>query len=244
VMLFAANTMISCLDTSREFMKFCTGNHHVAIKTKLPFPHSHIKALKILTRFGTLTSMRMVIGPMINTLAVPMVGGFFLGTKGLLFVISGSNVLCLSLSMFLMNAGESWVAARKLILFGLLQDAEGNPLGPDSHHYANLGVGEQIGGPFSDTTGPAMNNFIKFVAVFAFVTGGPGAMYDEEPDKTFYLGFLCVIGSLSLVFMSKVGLRLVLKTVKMIMEKRRQQAAYEEGDVTIHEDEEEDEFEL
>merc|ERR1719265_1508648 len=101
VMLFAANTMISCLDTSREFMKFCTGNHHVAIKEKLPFPHSHIKALKILTRFGTITSMRMVISPMINTLACPMIGGLFLGTKGLLFVISGSNVLILCLSIFL-----------------------------------------------------------------------------------------------------------------------------------------------
>merc|ERR1719440_2200578 len=152
---------------------------------------------------------------------VPMTGGFFLGTKGLLFVMSGANVLVFTLSIFLINSGQSWMAARKLVLFGLLKDADGNPLGPDSHHYANLGVGEQIGGPFSDTTGPAMNNFIKFVAVFAFVTGGPGAMYDEEPDNTFYLGFLCVIGSLSLVFMSKVGLRIVLKTVKMLVERRR-----------------------
>jgi len=244
VMLFSANTMIACLDTSKEFMRFCNDSKEVKIKDKLPFPHSHIKALKVLTRFGTLTSMRMVISPMINTLAVPMTGGFFLGTKGLLFVISGSNVLILCLSIFLINSGQSWVAARKLVLFGLLKDANGKPLGPDSHHYANLGVGEQIGGPFSNTTGPALNNFIKFVAVFAFVTGGPGAMYDEEPDNTFFIGFITAAGSISMVFFSKVGLTLLLRTVKMIMERRKKQQAYEEGDVAIEHEEEEDDFEL
>merc|ERR1719181_375514 len=137
--------MISCLNTSREFLKFCHESKEVKIKDKLPFPHSHIKALKILTRFGTITSMRMVISPMINTLAVPMTGGFFLGTKGLLFVISGSNVLILCLSIFLINSGQSWVSARKLVLFGLLKDPQGDVVGPDSDHYANLGIGEQIG---------------------------------------------------------------------------------------------------
>jgi len=244
VMVFAANTMISCLDTSKEFMRFCNESKEVKIKDKLPFPHSHIKALKVLTRFGTITSMRMVISPMINTLAVPMTGGLFLGVKGLLFTISGSNVLILCLSIFLINSGQSWVAARKLVLFGLLKDVDGNPLGPDSHHYANLGIGEQIGGPFSSTTGPALNNFIKFVAVFAFVTGGPGAMYDEEPTNTWFMGFISVMTSISMVFFTKVGLRLILRSVKMVMERRRKLQAYEEGDVHVEEAEDEDEFDL
>merc|ERR1719183_136165 len=132
-MQFAANTMICCLNTSRAFFKFCQENPEVHVKHKLPFPHSHIKPLKILTRFGTVTSMRMVISPMINTLAVPMIGGFMLGMKGLLFVISGSNVLVLCLSLLLINSGAGWRAARKLILFGLLKDVDGNALGPESH---------------------------------------------------------------------------------------------------------------
>jgi K(+)-stimulated pyrophosphate-energized sodium pump len=243
-MVFAANTMISCLDTSREFMRFCAESHEVRLKRKLPFPHSHIKPLKVLTRFGTITSMRMVISPMINTMAVPMVGGFLLGMKGLLFVISGSNVLVLCLSLLLINSGSSWRAARKLILFGLLKDVDGNALGPESHHYANLGVGEQIGGPFEDATGPALNNFIKFVAVFAFVTGGPGAMYDEEPGNTWYLGFLVILASLSLVYFSKIGLVLVLRLMKKLMQRRAQQIAYEEGEVEIDQTEEEDDFDL
>ena len=43
---------------------------------------------------------------------------------------------------------------RKFVLFGLLRDKDGNVIGPDSPHYANLGIGETIGGPFEDTTGP------------------------------------------------------------------------------------------
>lgn len=243
-MQFAANTMICCLNTSREFFRFCKESAEVKIKHKLPFPHSHIKPLKVLTRFGTVTSMRMVISPMINAMAVPMIGGFFLGTKGLLFVISGSNVLVLCLSLFLMNTGAAWGAARKLVLFGLLKDTDGNPLGPESHHYHNLGVGEQIGGPFQDTTGPALNNYVKFVAVFAFVTGGPGAMYDETPENTWYLGFFVVLGALTLIFLSQVGLTLLLKLAKKMLERRQQEIAYEEEGITIDETEDVDDFEM
>mmetsp|Transcript_29641 Transcript_29641/g.52857 ORF Transcript_29641/g.52857 Transcript_29641/m.52857 type:complete len:910 (+) Transcript_29641:146-2875(+) len=243
---FMANTMISCLDTSREFLRYWKDRgKEVKPKDQLPFPHSHIKPLKVLTKFGTLASMRMVISPMINTLACPMIGGFFLGVKGLLFLISGSNVIILCLSIFLINVGQSWVAARKLVLFGLLRDVDGNVLGPDSTHYETLGVGEQIGGPFEDTTGPALNNFIKFVAVFAFVTGGPGELYDEKPDNTFYLGFLCIIGSVSMVVFSKVGLRFVIKLGSRVMHKRRMQRAYEEGEeIKVGGEDEDDDFEM
>ena len=78
-------------------------------------------------------------------------------------------------------------------------------MGPDSQEYENLGVGEMIGGPFEDTTGPALNNFIKFVAVFALVTEG---LYDEEPTNTWQFGFACIFGSLLLIGFSKFGLTL------------------------------------
>merc|ERR1719335_1416991 len=117
--------MISCLDASKSFMRFCKESEEVEKVPNIPFPHSHKKPIKILTTYGTVTSMRMVFSPMIHTLAVPMTGGFFLGIKGLLFLISGSNVLSLCFSVFLMNSGQSWRAARKLILFGLLRDKDG-----------------------------------------------------------------------------------------------------------------------
>ncbi|CAK9033686.1 unnamed protein product [Durusdinium trenchii] len=237
---FAANTMISCLQTAQAFAKY-VAQYEIGKIAQLPFPQSHVRPLKKLASFGTITSMRMTISPIINSLACPMIGGFFLGVKGLLFMISGSNVLVLCLSIFLINSGQSWVAARKFVLFGLLRDKDGNVIGPDSPHYANLGIGETIGGPFEDTTGPAMNNFIKFVAVFAFVTGGPGRLYDELPTNTWPFGFASVVGSLSLVFFSRVGLDLLLKGLGSFLQRRKKMQAYEEGEEPPPE--EKDEFE-
>jgi len=229
--LFCAGIMMSCLDTSKAFEEFCKTSKEVGRIEKLPFPQSHMKPLKILTRFGALTTIRMVFSPIINALACPMVGGFLLGSKGLLFLISGSNVLVLCLSIFLMNSGQSWVAARKFVLFGLLKDADGDVIGPDSVHYANLGVGESIGGPFEDATGPAMNNFIKLVAVFAFITGGPGRLYEETPENTWPYGFVCIGGSLLLVTMSKTGLNVLVKLLAELVKRRQKLKAIEEGEI-------------
>jgi hypothetical protein len=178
--------------------------------------------------------MRMVFNPLINTLCVPMIAGFFLGVKGLLFLLSGSNVLVFCLSIFLINSGQSWVAARKYILFGYLKDSSGSVIGPESPHYENLGVGEMIGGPFEDTTGPALNNFIKFVAVFAFVTEN---MYEPVPVTTIPYGFMSIAGSLFLVAFSRFGLTLALNCITSFLKQRQLQRAMEEAD-----SDEDDEF--
>lgn len=228
--LFCANTKLACLDTARAFERFCRETKEAKRIDKLPFPQSHIKPLKVLTSYGTVVSMRMTFSLMINVLAVPLIGGFMLGVKGLLFLISGSNVLILCLSTFLMNSGQSWVSARKLVLFGLLRGVDGEIIGPDSVHNRNLLLGESIGGPMEDTTGPAMNNFIKLVAVFAFVTGGPGALYDEVPAKTWPFGFIVIMCSTSMVAFSRVGLQMVLRAVKEEVKRRKRKKAFEEGE--------------
>eukprot|EP00927_Polykrikos_kofoidii_P018484 TRINITY_DN18574_c0_g2_i1.p1 TRINITY_DN18574_c0_g2~~TRINITY_DN18574_c0_g2_i1.p1 ORF type:complete len:902 (+),score=131.68 TRINITY_DN18574_c0_g2_i1:81-2786(+) len=218
--LFTANTTISCLETSKSFLRFCKTSNEVSRRDG-PFPVSHIVPLKILTYYGTITSMRMVFNPMINTLMVPMIGGFFLGTSGLLFLLSGSNVLILCLSLLLLNSGQSWVSARKYILFGFLHDDDGNAIGPDSDHFENLHVGELIGGPFMDTTGPALNNFIKFVAVFSLVTEG---LYTPVPNqRTWLYGIATITGSLFLVVFAKFGLTLVLNCVTNYLKQRQLQ---------------------
>jgi len=233
-MLFTANTMISCLDTSKSFLRFCKESSEVARNDKLPFPHSHLRPLTKLTIYGTVTSMRMVFSPLINTLVVPMLGGFFLGKKGLLFLLSGSNVLILCLSIFLMNSGQSWVAARKYILYGFLKE-NGAVVGPDSKHYQFLGVGAMIGGPFEDTTGPALNNFIKFVAVFALVTE---SLYEEEPDNTWPYGCACIAVSLFLIVAFKFGLTLVLNCVSSFLRHRQRQGIAEDQEEEVEADEE------
>jgi len=223
--LFAANTMLSCLNCSKSFMRFCKESQDVQRIDKLPFPQSHVKPLKILTAFGTVTSMRMVFSPVINTLAVPFIGGFFFGTSGLLFILSGANVLVLCLSVFMVNSGQIWGSARKYILFGLLRDSEGEIVGPGSPHYENLGVGESIGGPFEATSGPALNNFVKFFAVMAMVSCG---IYEEEPTN-FYNGFIALGASITLIIFAQHGLTLVMRFIASILKQRQIQQQFEEG---------------
>jgi K(+)-stimulated pyrophosphate-energized sodium pump len=223
--LFAANTTISCLDVSKSFMRFCKESDLVNQEKSVPFPNSHVKPLRILVAYGTVTSMRMVFSPMINTIVVPMLGGWFLGVRGLLFLLSGSNVLNLCMSIFMMNAGQSWVAARKFVLFGMLKGEDGKVIGPESFNYECLGVGEMIGGPFEDTTGPSLNNFIKFVAVFAVVTEG---LYDPTPENTWPYGFAAIAGSLLLVVFAKFGLTLVINCITNFLKQRQKQRLEDE----------------
>jgi K(+)-stimulated pyrophosphate-energized sodium pump len=237
-MVFTANTTLSCLETSKSYMRFCKESSNVNRREGIPFPNSHLKPLKILTSYGTVTSMRMVFSPLINTLACPLLGGLFLGIKGLLFLVSGSNVLILCFSIFLTNSGQSWVAARKYILFGQLKDKDGHVVGPESPHYENLRVGEMIGGPFEDTTGPALNNFIKLVAVFAFITEG---LYEPLPDTTWPLGFAMIAFSLLAVGFSKFGLTLVLNCVNNFLKQRQLQAARDAEEEEEDEEDDEDE---
>jgi len=93
-----------------------------------------------------------------------------------------------------------------------------------------------IGGPLEDTTGPALNNFIKFVAVFAFVTEG---LYLPEPSTTWHLGFASVGGSLFLVAVSRFGLTLALNCITSFLKQRQLQQAYDDAE----EEESDEEYE-
>merc|ERR1719361_1978994 len=100
-------------------------------------------------------------------------------------LVSGGNSVAFSLNMFLINSGQAWDAARKYILFGMLRDERGEVVGAESEVYDTLGIGEQIGGPLEDLSGPALNNFIKFIAVCSFVTSD---IYDLTPETSWPYG--------------------------------------------------------
>jgi len=218
--LFTGNTTVSCLETSKSFMRFCKESNTVSKIPRLPFPQSHIKGLRILSSFGTVTSMRLVFSPIIHSMICPLLGGFFLGTRGLIWLMSGMNVIGVCLSLFLINSGQSWVSARKYVLFGHLKDADGDAIGPDSAQYGYLGVGEMIGGPLEDVSGPALNNFVKLVAVFAFITGG---LYEEEPETTWLFGFVCLVASFLFLAIARCVLSCILDCLTKYVEKRERQ---------------------
>merc|ERR1719387_2920994 len=153
-MLFLANTLTSCIKMAKTLVHFCKGNHTVTPRMDKQFPATHIMPLKTLVAFASVASFQLTFSPLTNTMAAPLVIGQLFGFKGLLMLVSGGNSVCFSLNMFLVNAGQAWDGARKFILFGMLKNEQGEHVGAESETYDMLEIGEQIGGPLEDLTGP------------------------------------------------------------------------------------------
>eukprot|EP00434_Breviolum_minutum_P001675 symbB.v1.2.001482.t1/scaffold48.1/size388161/15 len=77
-----------------------------------------------------------------------------------------------------------------------------------------------IGGPFEDTSGPALNNFIKLVGVFALVTSD---LYDPTPEETWIYGCVALVTSIGSVFLARYGLSLVLSCITAFLRQRQVQ---------------------
>ena len=224
-MLFLANTLTSCIAMAKKLVNFCRNNPEVMPRADKVFPATHIVPLQKLVAFAAIESFQLTFSPLLQTLAAPLVIGQLFGFKGLLMLVSGGNSVCFSLNMFLINAGQAWDAARKYVLFGMLQK-DGVVIGAESETYDTLGIGEQIGGPLEDLTGPALNNFIKFVAVVSFVTSD---LYDEFPTETWLWGLGQVAINFSLVSFFKFGLAKTIEAIEDFFRRRREAVEFEEG---------------
>jgi K(+)-stimulated pyrophosphate-energized sodium pump len=92
----------------------------------------------------------------------PVVVGYFLGTAALGGLLAGSMVAGSLLALMMANAGGAWDNAKKYIEKGLLGGKGSDP------HKAAV-VGDTVGDPFKDTSGPAISISIKVMAVVALV---------------------------------------------------------------------------
>jgi K(+)-stimulated pyrophosphate-energized sodium pump len=115
-----------------------------------------------------------MILPGITAVAAPVLVGYFLGVQALGGLLAGATVTGVLLALFMANAGGAWDNAKKYIESG----AHGGK-GSDSHKAAV--VGDTVGDPFKDTSGPSLNILIKLMSVvslvlapwFVRVHGGP-----------------------------------------------------------------------
>jgi len=217
---------------AKELVEFCRDNPNVFPRAGKVYPATHIVPLKHLVQFASVESFRLTISPMLQSFAAPLVIGQLFGFKGLIMLVSGGNSVCFTLNMFLINSGQAWDAARKYILFGMLKDKEGHIIGAESEMYDTLGIGEQIGGPLEDLSGPGLNNFIKFIAVSSFVTSG---LYEQTPGNTWVWGLLQIVLNFISVTFFKWGLRWAMNKGEDLLRRRREQIEYEEGTQMLRE---------
>ncbi|MSR01747.1 MAG: sodium-translocating pyrophosphatase [Gemmatimonadetes bacterium] len=111
---------------------------------------------------STNAALREMIVPGISALALPVVVGALLGVKALGGLLAGATVTGVMMALFMANAGGAWDNAKKYIEAG----AHGGK-GSDPHRAAV--VGDTVGDPFKDTSGPAMNILIKLMSVVSLV---------------------------------------------------------------------------
>ena len=111
---------------------------------------------------ATGSALRKMVGPGLVTVLTPVGVGFLLGKETLGGMLLGATVMGAFLALFMANAGGAWDNAKKYI-------ESGNLGGKGSDNHKAAVVGDTVGDPFKDTSGPAMNILIKLMAVVSLV---------------------------------------------------------------------------
>jgi K(+)-stimulated pyrophosphate-energized sodium pump len=113
--------------------------------------------------------IEMVV-PSILAILMPILTGFLLGIPGVLGLLIGSLGAGFILAIFMANAGGAWDNAKKYV-------EEGNFGGKGSEAHAANVVGDTVGDPFKDTSGPSLNILIKLMSMVSVVTVGVAIVY-------------------------------------------------------------------
>jgi K(+)-stimulated pyrophosphate-energized sodium pump len=103
-----------------------------------------------------------MILPTLITLITPILVGLFLGIDALGGLLAGATVTGFLMAVFMANAGATWDNAKKYIESGKFGGK-----GSDAHKAAV--VGDTVGDPLKDTSGPSINILIKLVSIVALV---------------------------------------------------------------------------
>ncbi|MBD3866497.1 MAG: sodium-translocating pyrophosphatase [Acidobacteria bacterium] len=113
---------------------------------------------------STASALKQMILPGLTAVIAPVVVGFSLGASALGGMLAGATVTGVLLALMMSNAGGAWDNAKKDIEQGKV---EGEQKGTEAHKAAV--VGDTVGDPFKDTSGPSMNILIKLMSVVSLV---------------------------------------------------------------------------
>ena len=119
---------------------------------------------KACVSIATQSALREMTGPGVLAVLFPIVVGFGMGPEALSGALAGTLLTGVTIALFMANAGGTWDNAKKFIEKGHLK---GESKGTGTH--AAAVIGDTVGDPFKDTTGPAMNILIKLVSVVALI---------------------------------------------------------------------------
>ena len=114
---------------------------------------------------STRSAQREMIIPSLLAIVIPIVVGLVLGVAGVLGLLTGGLAAGFTLAVFMSNSGGAWDNAKKMI-------EEGNFGGKGSDNHKSTIVGDTVGDPFKDTSGPSLNILIKLMSMVSIVMAG------------------------------------------------------------------------
>ena len=123
---------------------------------------------------STKAALREMVGPGVVAILAPIVIGMGLGTAALGGMLAGSLVTGVLMALFMANAGGAWDNATKAVE----QDPIPGAKKGDAAHDAAV-IGDTIGDPFKDTSGPSLNILIKLMSIVAVVLAGTGKLTEN-----------------------------------------------------------------
>ncbi|HIA71483.1 MAG TPA: sodium-translocating pyrophosphatase [Phycisphaerales bacterium] len=114
---------------------------------------------------STSSAQREMVFPAILAISVPIIVGLLLGVGGVMGLLVGGLTSGFAVAIYMANAGGAWDNAKKYI-----ESGKHGGKGSDAHK-ASV-VGDTVGDPFKDTSGPALNILIKLIAIVSVVFAG------------------------------------------------------------------------
>jgi K(+)-stimulated pyrophosphate-energized sodium pump len=119
---------------------------------------------------STRGAQREMMLPSLLTIIVPVITGLIFGVAGVMGVLVGGLGSGFVLAVFMANAGGAWDNAKKYV-------EEGHFGGKGSDVHKATVVGDTVGDPFKDTSGPSLNTLIKLMSMVSIVTVGLTVAY-------------------------------------------------------------------
>ena len=116
-------------------------------------------------QISTKGAQREMVFPSLLAIIVPILTGLIFGVPGVIGLLTGGLSAGFVLAIFMANAGGAWDNAKKYI-------EEGNFGGKGSDVHKATVVGDTVGDPFKDTSGPSLNILIKLMSMVAIVMAG------------------------------------------------------------------------
>ena len=110
-------------------------------------------------------ALHEMVAPALLAIIVPIATGLILGPLGVVGLLGGVSVTGFAMAVFMSNAGGAWDNAKKYI-------ERGNHGGKGSEQHKAAVVGDTVGDPFKDTSGPSLNILIKLVSTVSIVFSG------------------------------------------------------------------------